>query len=327
MKLRLATAASIIALSFASPVMAQSSSTVGQTGYDNAADVEQIGAEASNDSQITQNNDDASQVGNTANVFQTGTNGLDNLSVIDQDGALNTADITQGGNGVPDYNDSSVTQTGDGNSANVVQGDLVNSNQSTIVQDGSGNAATVFQGGNPADPNDPSNGFVDDPTTDIVEGPQGVNTGDNVSTIDQIGNGNTASVSQGGGAGAVNTSDIDQGDPTDSTNNNTAIVAQGGSSANDSKISQNGGSSLADVKQGGTDAENTSLITQTDLVAPGGANSADVTQTGSSDNDSIISQDGDLNVADVTQSGGLGAIYSSTINQAGAGNLATVVQH
>ena len=226
MKLRLATAASIIALTFASSAMAQSNtSNVTQYGETNGATIEQIGAGANNTSTVNQGVDNNDSALNTAEVDQDGTNVLKNDSIINQDGEGNSAVVSQGGSGVGiDYNDSFIDQNGNGNSANVTQGDLVLSNESTITQSGSQNTATVSQGGD-----------------------EGVNLGPNLSTVEQIGFSNDAIVTQGG-LGAVNTSDVYQnGDGIGG--DNFASVDQGGSSINWSDIDQYGNLDSAMVIQ------------------------------------------------------------------------------
>jgi hypothetical protein len=198
MKKLFATAASVIALGFALPVMAQSNtSTVNQIGSGQLADVEQIGTAATNTSVVYQGLNVAGSSGNSADVFQTGTTAIANVSTVIQDGIDNEAVIGQSGDGNGgDTNSSLVTQNGEGNSANVTQGDLVTNNTSVVDQLGDDNDASVTQGGG--------------------EGGNLVN----FSSIDQDGNGNSATVAQGGAGVVSNTSYITQ------DGGNTAIVNQ-----------------------------------------------------------------------------------------------------
>jgi trimeric autotransporter adhesin len=255
MKNIFAMAASILALSLATPAMAQSSlSTVDQIGIGNGVTVEQLGAAAINDSKIKQglNPVDVPSELNTARVIQDGFNVLKNISTIDQDGFDNDASTTQGGNGtVGDINQSKIDQAGDNNTAWVVQGNAQLDNDSTVIQSGVGNLATADQGG----------------------------------------------------------------------------TAEGNSNHNDSGITQLGDDNDARVHQGGSSlADNLSTVTQTDSFGLGGGNTALVNQHGSSDNDSIILQDGGLNGATISQSTAVEISNISILTQLGLGNLATVNQ-
>ena len=238
MKNIFATAASVFVWGFAVPAMAGSSdSTVSQIGIANHVEVEQLqggSANNDNDSGVTQNGNS-----NYGYVNQGG-NSIRNLSILNQIGDGNVADVDQVGDG-NDINDSFAQQTGNGNYARVNQGDLINNNKSELYQAGNYNGATVNQGG-----------------------ANGVNTGDNKSYVYQYENYDSVLVNQGG-AGAVNTSIIVQDlDDVLPAWGNYAQVTQNGSSTNISNAYQYGDNNDAYVAQGAASGvTNTSTIVQT----------------------------------------------------------------
>jgi hypothetical protein len=198
MKKLFATAASVIALGFALPVMAQSNtSTVGQIGSGQTANVDQIGASANNASVVYQGLNVGGSSGNTGTISQSGTTNIENYSTLIQDGQGNDATIAQAGDGNDgDFNNSVAAQNGVDNTVTVTQGDLITNNTSVIDQFGNENTASVTQGGG--------------------EGGNLVN----FSSIDQDGDGNNATVTQGGAGVVSNTSYIAQ------NGGNTATVNQ-----------------------------------------------------------------------------------------------------
>jgi hypothetical protein len=266
MKTIFATAASVLALGFAMPAMAQSNtSNAFQTGTSNSVDVEQLGAGAKNTSTIKQGQTKPGSSFNSATVEQKGKLGIQNTSTITQDGNGNKATTLQGGaNEFPffpvDRNDSSITQNGNNSVAVVKQGEMFGRNYSDVQQIGDDHIAKVTQGGVGA--------------SDVTAPEQqGANRGPNESWIVQTGKGHEAYVEQGGFL-ADNFSDIKQDDGDVSGGNNWAKVDQGGSSVNDSYITQHGTLNTADVLQNATfGVTNYSSVTQT-----GTANGAIVKQ-------------------------------------------------
>lgn len=181
----------------------------------------------------------------------------------------------------------------------------------------------------------------------------GFNVLKNISIIDQDGNENDASSTQGGNGavGDTNRSKIDQaGDNNkawvvqgNAQLDNDSIVLQtgvgnlatadqggtieGNSNHNDSLITQSGNGNDARVHQGGgSSADNLSTITQQDSVGLGGGNIALVNQHGSSNNTSNLFQDGSLNNATISQNTAVEISNISILTQLGLGNTATVNQ-
>jgi trimeric autotransporter adhesin len=149
---------------------------------------------------------------------------------------------------------------------------------------------------------------------------------------DQIGPGNTATVSQTASGGADYFSDLYQegtGDMAKVTQSgiggsrSSGIDGDSGDSENwwdnESWIHQYGGNS-ADVSQTISDALNSSSIRQ-----EGNDNIATVSQYGESDNSSAIIQYGANNSATVNQSGAAGLSNSSSVTQT-RGSIATVTR-
>jgi hypothetical protein len=223
-------------------------------------------------------------------------------SDIDQIGTGNIATVTQSGSSA--VNDSGIIQDGVGNEATVTQsGSSSIGNTSDISQTGNGNDATVTQIGS------------------------GAGGDTNTSTVTQTGNLNDATVSQGDLV-LSNTSTIIQ-----TGNENTATVTQGdppngvNAGPNTSTVTQIGFSNDALVNQGGVGAVNSSTITQDDDGLGFGNNYAQVDQSGSSTNTSIVGQLGDTNQAFILQNAGAGVVNSSDVSQSGSGNIATVTQN
>ena len=322
---------SAISLALALPAFANDS-TIDQIGLGNFADVDQTGGN-----------------GGTSLIEQTGDNDL--ASVLQSDGGgsgTNNAIIRQlEGSNVQEAN---ITQnngtSGAENFATIVQDSIQGGNLANINQDGAGNQAVALQGPGASDdlvfPT--FFGTIVRPTTpgDITN---------SESSINQLGNGNTASTAQvvgsNGGdnnlAGITQTGDdnsaaILQGTGTGSTifgpalsandNDNIANILQDGI-GNDSSIAQGGESGFASNTQTGND--NSSVIVQSGGT-PFFGNSAVVSQTGN-DNESEVfqtSSNGDLPIvpdgttASVTQNGD---DNFSTISQKPlGGHLATVLQ-
>jgi Curlin associated repeat len=201
MKNIFATAASVLVLGFAMPVLAQSNlSDVQQIGVEGqTATVDQYGNLAINSSGIYQGLYYGASAGNKAEVKQAGTKAIANNSIIFQDGYDNVAKVDQSGDGKDgDSNSSYISQYGSDNKVEVLQGDLVTDNTSWVSQYGEDNKAKVKQGGG--------------------EGGNLVN----YSSIDQSGAGNRATVEQGGNLESIaNTSFV-----TQSGSGNTATVNQ-----------------------------------------------------------------------------------------------------
>lgn len=122
----------------------ENTSGVEQTGDNNYALINQIGAGGANYSDVTQADGD-----NSAIVTQTSSADDTNDSTVTQNGSNGTATITQGAGD----NDSDVTQDGAWNTATVTQDAAGGIHQSTIIQTGDGadlvqaNSATVTQTG------------------------------------------------------------------------------------------------------------------------------------------------------------------------------------
>ncbi len=145
-------------LIFFSLTFAQNQATVSQTGNDNKATTMQTG---SNEAEVT-------QVGQMqeATVTQTGdnfggiyqlNNGSNNTATLTQDGSGNQTWLNQGmekdfwsgyESVEADWNQASVTQTGNSNTASLEQygGSANQGNQGSLSQDGSNNDAYIYQG-------------------------------------------------------------------------------------------------------------------------------------------------------------------------------------
>jgi hypothetical protein len=154
----------------------------------------------------------------------------------------------------------------------------------------------------------------------------------NASAINQAGD-DTATVTQSGGPGTLNSSQIDQSGDNNTSNTLTglvvgAAVTQGGvNNENTSTITQGSlGGNTASVNQGllGSDSENESHIIQN---GSDGAVLVDQTGTAGTSNESHVTQfNGDANEAIVNQSGA-GLTNFSNIGQAGDSNYASVTQN
>ena len=270
------------------------SSTVQQTAGDkNLASVTQASVGAS--STITQS---GSGDGTTINATVKQSSGSGNASFIGQSGYDDYVLVNQAGGGT---DNSSVTQSGQLDQANVLQYSMASS--SAITQSGKSDQATVHQwaGSNVS-------GITQTGGTDVATVLQSGNTS-GVSYITQAGMADQASVTQYGATS--NNSSISQLDLND-----YAIVNQGGLAGyNSSGINQGGGGNggnIATIMQTANYAgsQNLSSITQ------GGGATATVTQTvnnGAFINNSGITQNGQ-NTVTVTQDAE-DANNSSTINQ------------
>ncbi len=117
----------------------QSGPNTATAGFANAAYVEQVGF--SNRSFVYQD-DDAASLTNTANVDQLGDNGE---STVTQTGNSNTANLLQAD--LTDGNISAITQGGSGNTANVFQ--YSSGNNSTVIQSSANSTINVTQGAAP----------------------------------------------------------------------------------------------------------------------------------------------------------------------------------
>ena len=308
------------------------------------------------------NDSDIEQIGdnNLATVTQTGGSG--GTSDIDQTGDDDIATVTQSDGGAAGTNSSTieqiggsgtqtatVTQTNAGNGpanvSTVTQNATQGGNTVAVAQDGSGNNADADQG--PA-ASDPLVFFgIPFPTTpnDVLDNQITINqTGDgntatgqqilasnggerNSISIDQFQSGNTATVIQGTGSGAF--------DPSANDNDNMATIMQDGAT-NTSSITQGGELGLATNTQIGDN--NASTILQSGGIPAGlplgpNGNTALVTQMGDGNTSTVDQTDsfvGDLiiipagNLATVNQFGDTG---TSTVNQdALGGHTATVTQ-
>lgn len=145
----------------------------------------------------------------------------------------------------------------------------------------------------------------------------------NISTIDQIGDGHAVETIQIG-TGNTNVSHIDQGlvAPSDTL---TAFVTQDGTdNHNGAAVKQDGHDGYADILQGGDANGNTADVTQ-----DGVHNETFVTQDGSGNtNDGTVQQTGTgaLNSAVITQNGSLNT-NSAAISQNGSGLIASTIQN
>ena len=226
-------------------------------------------------------------------------------STVNQIGYYNGVSVNQIGTGA--VNDSKIQQglinnNSAHNLADVQQnGYNIQTNKSEIGQDGIKNEAYVVQGGN------------------------GVGGDTNGSTIKQNGVKNVSSVTQ------ANVEYDNKSGIVQNGIENLATVDQGnilGNNLNNkSDISQSGYSNEAHVYQGGGLSVNNSEIVQDDPLGFGGNNYAEVTQKGSSDNESHLFQHGSANWAYVTQDSAPGVFNDSVVTQTGIGNGANVFQH
>lgn len=175
-----------------------------------------------------------------------------NTSTVNQQGLGQIADVDQIGTAA--NNSSTILQglNGGGSAGNKVHVDQTGTvsieNISAVVQDGIDNDAKINQNGN-GFINDYNYSYAEQTGNDNkIEVIQGNVVTNNTSVIDQYGDNNKATVSQGGGNEGVNLtnySNIDQ-----DGNNNTATVDQGGAGvvSNTSYIAQSGGNT-ANVNQ------------------------------------------------------------------------------
>ncbi len=257
---------------------------------------------------------------------------------------------------------SDVTQTGNGNGANVTQ---TGSNVSDIDQIGDGNAATVGQSGSNND-------------SDIDQTASGSNTAnvaqagvDSFADVIQDGtsDGNVAGIAQGAGVSDATTAEITQTNSVNGTGSITqdagersfAAIQQGDTAqfggtvataenAN-SSITQAGSDNLALTIQGGLDQTSTIEQTGADgfnqaFVTQGATNgsggTAFVQQLGTADAVDILQDSvgnsafvvqigtGATNLADIDQgttAGGDGNDNSAAILQEGGGNQSTITQN
>ena len=208
-------------------------SDIDQSGSDNYADVAQTGF--ADDSFVTQSSDGNSAIviqdsvvngtgftiNQTSTVIQSGTGGhIANVSqtlgptsnsYVEQQGDTNTANAIQ----ISLRQDLDIIQTGNGNTASVTQGQIIfgpAENVAFVEQIGNFNQSTIIQAQNSSSNNARSTQSGDDGRSTIIqEGEVPTNTHDNsatlnqlvgssgaVSLIDQMGEDNIATVTQGG---------------------------------------------------------------------------------------------------------------------------------
>lgn len=273
------------------------------------------------------------------NVSLVTQSGLDAEIIVSQNGQINRSNVVQSSSdsianraivevsqtGV--FNSSFVNQSGDGSSADVVQGGGHARNVSGVIQSATDSTIEVTQTGENLAP--PANS----PTNESFASQSGtlqtaaiIQDGDeHLSNLTQSGEGNEALVTQ---LGTVNTSTV-----TQSNLNNFADVDQFANATNSrSTVTQSGEGSRAFVEQGGDNQ--TATITQdvptTTLLGDDTFAGALVRQEGA-DNTGTIDQSGD--VGDVrfgsTANPGLFPGFSSQqgeIIQDGTGNTGTITQ-
>ncbi len=329
MKKHFITSVSLCALTFAGQAFANDSeisqigglntATIDQTGgSEGVSSVSQIGD--SHTASVTQSDDpnngtpDFNTASNTSTITQEGSGAQ---ATVNQTGdpsgnPSNVSEITQFNDGPPSAV-ADVMQDGSNNFSSVEQGrdvDPVDRRGQTamITQEGTDHISTVLQRGNlnSANVNQASTGNMSDVTQSGL---------DNDAVVSQTGSGNNSTVSQSANFGET---EVDQ-----SGNNNSSDVTQEGRA----------NSSIASViNQSGNN--NTSSVLQTSLVAgPGSADQfASVTQS-TNNNSSTIEQDGGDPVASTSNPGNTAEVMQtvtsgnmSMIMQSGAGNMATVNQ-
>lgn len=263
----------------------------------------------------------------TSTVFQSNSGNLVDVnlagaiagaqSLIDQSGANNVANVTQFDDGsdiggvAPPINDSTILQSGDGNSATLMQDTSTFQlfSASYIEQIGDNNSAVVTQYD---DAQDSSIAQISDGNTAIVI------QGDSLLALTDESYGNSSSIVQDGlgghyaeisQTGLLNTSEI-----TQFGENNTIYVAQLGD-FNDSFASQDGVGHWAEISQSGDG-------NLSELFQIGNGHEAYLVQLGNS-NYSMIDQSGSGNWASVSQSSDNN---TSIVIQSGANNTAQVSQ-
>ena len=314
---------------------------LGASSHDNSVGIHQGGETNVNDAVIQQS---GSAVSNSLSIEQIGTGNENMLSFISQHGSENGAELTQTGEGNFNsgsaeqfsYNSLHAEQFGSATTNGFVISQDLN-NRALVLQDGTGNnnQANVTQAS--LDNVEIRQGGAN--TTNSSEiymvGGGGAEesfhetfteqTGDfnkNLSTVQQVGWGNSAYLTQSG-TQTQNTSTVFQvGDYY--TGNSWAIIDQSGDrTVNISHISSGGiGDHGNLITQGGDDVHNTSDIDQL-----GHDHRVMLVQDGQgTQNTSEIYQDGEGNQVIITQ-GGAGVINSSVITQQGTGNTATVTQN
>jgi len=285
----------------------ESASYIDQVGYKNKADSDQRSA----------------GIGAVSDIIQVGNW---NRAEVDQTTAAGSttgdyAVITSKGN----HNDAVVSQTNDGDSANVAdirQGPLDDTtaygtpefaigNDASIAQVGSGNLGLIDQ-------YDAGSKFARNNDAAISQTGQ-----NNKGQIGQNGDRNNASISQ---TGTYNQADIQQ---TGDRNNgrvdqygswNTALIDQDDIN-NDAYVRQSGYENYAEIDQGGDlgsiDGNNVAVIDQW-----GTSNMASITQT-DWDNSADIFQDGVSNMGSINQTGNWNA---AALDQVGSWNAAQIEQ-
>lgn len=280
-------------------VFAQSNDAdVSQTGYDNAAEVDQFGLE---------NDVTLEQVHNHSN----GTAGI-NDAYVKQTGNTNEATVYQRNRG--QYaasgvnNNLNLIQTGFDNYANTYQA-IARGNDIKLSQLGDDNIADIYQhqGGK---------------LTGYGSAPRSVQIGGSNEIYLNMGNFNDAGISQTGGD---NYADISQ---NSFSNDNVQLDQRG--DANDMRLDQNDGN--ADVQQLGlgenilnglagigTSASQSGGASMT-VIQDGLANELFIGQDGLST--ATVTQTGDLNTATVDQAGA----HTTSVTQIGSGSTATVTQ-
>jgi trimeric autotransporter adhesin len=237
----------------------------------------------------------------TASITQ---NGVGNGKPTAFDGSIHSS-IFQVGT----FNNATISQTFDDNSAKIAQGTELtpcDNCVATIIQSGNGNGAV-----------DPITG---DPRTSIFQ--VGIF---NIANITQVGDGNAAEISQGTVFGCDHcTASITQNGDGNGIDNpdfggiGTRIV-QEGSNLN-ANITQIGNGNLALIDQSNLTA---GALTTANIIQNGYDNSASISQAGFN-NTGFINQTGNNNYGSITQ---VGDGLNAQINQNGSGNQALIVQN
>ena len=322
---------------------------VNQLGWQYAR-VEQGAATVRNKANIDQGANRLEDTKNTARIFQNQGDG--NQATIDQSdsrASRNYAQITQDGtrDGAGDPSTVTVTQTSKSGRVFVTQDEFTSGSTVDITQSnsrpGDGSWVEVNQSGRDND----FNVGDQDGSLNVIMGTQGGI--DNTTDVDQEGQKNTATVNQNG---SDNNIDINQENEPSSGVGNMATATQGANTSDGGiDINQNtgdGDANVATVNQTRGDKnqanidqyeENTATVTQSGTeYQPTGANSVvDIDQTistsgtatvvqnqGTFGNTVDITQQRDMNTADVTQTSG--RLNATTILQRDNENTATVTQ-
>ena len=294
--------------------------TVGQTGNDNDATVEQTNA-GSNSATVTQDGDENRVDLTQRNYGASGSAGHE--ATISQDGDRNEADIlSQGGVGV---NTVSLEQIGTGNYSQIDQ--FWGSNDAAVTQDGSDNDVLISHRGT-FDSEASVTQIGSENDADILDGGQGTgpNTGtsssiyqsgdNNIATITQFADDNSASSWVSGNDNEVlqTQSSADNGQRVEITGDNNVYTV-------DQEVGS--GNRLYVNSRGTGPGDNSSYAYDSDFTATqSGSNNLVSGSMGGTNNSLTITQMGDNNMV----SGGLGLWDAAGFTIEGSNNVAVIDQ-